>query len=55
MTKNVIGTYDNEEAIVTAVQHLKIQGFKRRTSLWSPAKISIKKTIQKWKEKKELT
>ncbi|QLC90745.1 YsnF/AvaK domain-containing protein [Priestia megaterium] len=27
MTKNVIGTYDNEEAIVTAIQNLKIQGF----------------------------
>ncbi|WP_254177225.1 general stress protein [Priestia megaterium] len=27
MTKNVIGTYDNEEAIVTAIQNLKAQGF----------------------------
>ncbi|GAB1806107.1 hypothetical protein [Priestia megaterium] len=50
MTKNVIGTYDNEEALVTAIQHLKTQGFqekdfKRRTSLWSPAKISVKRTV----------
>ncbi|MDO6847854.1 hypothetical protein Q4S57_07800 [Priestia megaterium] len=30
MTKNVIGTYDNEEAVVTAIQHLKTQGFQER-------------------------
>jgi len=30
MTKNVIGTYDNEEAIVTAIQHLKTQGFQEK-------------------------
>ncbi|WP_310883580.1 general stress protein [Priestia megaterium] len=30
MTKNVIGTYDNEEAIVRAIQHLKTQGFQEK-------------------------
>ncbi|MHC8967920.1 general stress protein [Priestia aryabhattai] len=30
MTKNVIGTYDNEEALVTAIQHLKTQGFQEK-------------------------
>ena len=30
MTKNVIGTYDNEEAIVTAIQNLKTQGFQEK-------------------------
>ncbi|MGG1071055.1 YsnF/AvaK domain-containing protein [Priestia megaterium] len=30
MTKNVIGTYDNEEAIITAIQNLKTQGFQEK-------------------------
>lgn len=30
MTKNVISTYDNEEALVTAIQHLKTQGFQEK-------------------------
>ncbi|MGG1368592.1 YsnF/AvaK domain-containing protein [Priestia megaterium] len=30
MTKNVIGTYDNEEAIATAIQNLKTQGFQEK-------------------------
>ena len=30
MTKNVIGTYDNEEDIVTAIQNLKTQGFQEK-------------------------
>ncbi|MDY0942292.1 MULTISPECIES: general stress protein [Priestia] len=27
MTKNVIGAYENEEAVITAIQNLKTQGF----------------------------
>lgn len=30
MTKNVIGTYDNEEDIVTAIQNFKTQGFQEK-------------------------
>ncbi|MGV2503250.1 YsnF/AvaK domain-containing protein [Priestia megaterium] len=30
MTKNVIGTYENEEAVVTAIQNLKTQGFQEK-------------------------
>ncbi len=30
MTKNEIGTYENEEAVVTAIQNLKTQGFQEK-------------------------
>ena len=30
MTKNVIGTYENEEAVITAIQNLKTQGFQEK-------------------------
>ncbi|MFF2444751.1 YsnF/AvaK domain-containing protein [Priestia megaterium] len=30
MTKNVIGTYKNEEAVITAIQNLKTQGFQEK-------------------------
>lgn len=27
MTKNVVGTYDSEEAVITAIRNLKTQGY----------------------------
>ncbi|MEK1832986.1 hypothetical protein AAAC51_41030 [Priestia megaterium] len=30
MIKNVIGAYENEEAVITAIQNLKTQGFQEK-------------------------